>query len=188
MLRGRLRGVHRPSAAARHPSTLHSYDQLARTAVRRGAPATEDHPQRLRREAGVPNRRRQKGTRSGIRGFAAAGKVIPAPRFQQIRAFTLANGLLKQRVPDRAVVRATDDSEANSRGHSSRVSHRRAGKTGARRNSTAGGHARGGCGSRRRATHASNTNLAWAHPDGQIAENSVEGETTDSDPGGTWLD
>jgi Transposase, Mutator family len=34
-------------------------------------------------------RRRQKGTRPGIRGLDhAAGKVIPAPRFQQIRALT----------------------------------------------------------------------------------------------------
>ena len=37
----------------------------------------------------LPDRRRQKGTRPGIRGLDhAAGKVIPAPRFQQIRALT----------------------------------------------------------------------------------------------------
>ena len=89
-------------------------DQPARTAVRRGAAKAQNHPQRLRRKAGAqthvrrahprrralarpalhrvraaPDRRRQKGTRPGIRGLDhAAGKVIPAPRFQQIRALT----------------------------------------------------------------------------------------------------
>ena len=54
------------------------------------------HPRRralarppLHRVRAAPDRRRQKGTRPGIRGLDhAAGKVIPAPRFQQIRALT----------------------------------------------------------------------------------------------------
>ena len=97
-----------------HASALRQDDQPARTAVRRGAAKAQNHPQRLRRKAGAqthvrrahprrralarpalhrvraaPDRRRQKGTRPGIRGLDhAAGKVIPAPRFQQIRALT----------------------------------------------------------------------------------------------------
>ena len=44
----------------------------------------------LHRVRAAPDRRRQKGSRPGIRGLDhAAGKVIPAPRFQQIRALTL---------------------------------------------------------------------------------------------------
>ena len=114
LFRGRFRGVHRPPAPAGHPSALRADDESPRTAVRRGAPAAEDHSQRLRREAGAqthvrrahprrrpmarpalhrvraaPDRRRQKGTRRGIRGFNhAAGKVIPTPLFQQIHALT----------------------------------------------------------------------------------------------------
>src|ERR1700741_1513768 len=43
--RERFRGVHRAPEIARHPSPLHSYEEPARTAVRRGAAKAEDHSQ-----------------------------------------------------------------------------------------------------------------------------------------------
>ena len=93
LLRGRLRSLHRASAHADHPSPRDQDHESPRAPVRRGAPAAQDHPQRLRREARPqadvrrhdPRRRalagdqahrlrappdggRQAGTGSGIRG------------------------------------------------------------------------------------------------------------------------
>ena len=45
LFRGRFRGLHRPPAAARHPSSLHSDDESPRTAVRRGATQAQDYSQ-----------------------------------------------------------------------------------------------------------------------------------------------
>jgi hypothetical protein len=51
LLRGRLRGLHRASQDADHPPPRDQDHESPRAPVRRGAPAAEDHPQRLRREA-----------------------------------------------------------------------------------------------------------------------------------------
>src|SRR5271155_4660608 len=51
----------------------------------------------IHRVRAAPDRRRQKGTRPGIRGLDhAAGKVIPAPRFQQFRALTRERSICGQ--------------------------------------------------------------------------------------------
>jgi hypothetical protein len=49
LLRGRLRGVHCASSTARHASPSDAHDESSRTSLRRGAPAPEDHLQRLAR-------------------------------------------------------------------------------------------------------------------------------------------
>jgi putative transposase len=93
LLRGRLRSLHRAFAHADHPSPRDQDHEPPRALVRRGAPAAQDHPQRLRREArpqadvrrhdprrralagdqthrlrAPPDGSRQAGTGSGIRG------------------------------------------------------------------------------------------------------------------------
>ena len=56
----------------------------------------------------APDRRRQKGTRPGIRGLDdAAGKAIPAPCFQQIRALTTRAHRRQTRFAHRLVYCAT---------------------------------------------------------------------------------
>jgi transposase-like protein len=52
LLPGRLRGLYRAPEDAGHAPPRHSHNQPPGTPVRRGAPTAQDHPQRLRREAG----------------------------------------------------------------------------------------------------------------------------------------
>src|ERR1700739_736841 len=117
LLRGRFRGLYRPPAAASHAPPLRANDKSPRTAVRRGTAKAEDHSQWLRRESGAqahvrrahsrrralarpslhrvraaPDRRREEGARQRISDLDhAAGPVIPALCFQQIRALTPAD-------------------------------------------------------------------------------------------------
>ena len=70
-----------PNGFGEKPVLKHMFGALIRAADRWRGP--------LHRVRAAPDRRRQKGTRPGIRGLDhAAGKVIPALRFQQIRPLT----------------------------------------------------------------------------------------------------
>jgi putative transposase len=53
LLRGRLRGLHRPPSHARHPPPRDQDHEPPRAPVRGRAPPPEDHPERLRRAAGA---------------------------------------------------------------------------------------------------------------------------------------
>ena len=53
LLRGRLRGLHRPPEASGDASPLDADDESSGAPLRRGAATAQDHPERLRREAGA---------------------------------------------------------------------------------------------------------------------------------------
>ena len=133
LLRGRLRGLHRPPAHTGHPPPGHPHHEPSRAALSRGAPPAEDHPQRLRRAARAqahvrcddprrrpvashqvhrlrapPDRRSQRGPRQRVSGpdqcpDTRVGNAEPVPFIQQPSDLTFRYGGRASVGPSRTV-------------------------------------------------------------------------------------
>ena len=79
LFRRRFRGLHRPPAPAGYASPLRADHEPARMSVCRRAPAAEDYPQRLRREAGVEADVRRAHPRRRPLAWSALHRVRAAP-------------------------------------------------------------------------------------------------------------
>jgi hypothetical protein len=79
LLPGRLRGLYRAPAAADRAPARNAYDQPARAAVWRGAPAHQGHPARLRRA---------RGARAHVRGADSRQRHLEADRDLGVRVQT----------------------------------------------------------------------------------------------------